>query len=537
MSGGTADAGSSGASATPPQRRRVDVCEIRGVCGQLQQAGESYSFCFDSGAECSLIKQSLAPKFIGVRSHSTVHITGIGNSNVYSNEQILSNVLIDNNDISVLFYVLPDSCLKYDVMIGRDIISLGYTVQLSEFALQVTKSKQVNFCDLPSFNFNNVDTDISDERKRELILLLNNFSTSFTDGLPKTRVTTGELQIRLIDPNRTVQRRPYRLSPDERQVVRNKVSELIHSGIVRPSNSPFASPIILVKKRDGSDRMCVDYRELNSNTVPDRFPLPLIADQVARLSGAQYYTCLDCASGFNQIPVSVESIEKTAFVTPDGQFEYLAMPFGLRNAPSVFQRAVSNALGELAHDYAVLYMDDILIPSRDEQEGLDRLCEVLQALTRAGFSLNISKCSFLKRRVEFLGYEIAAGEVRPNPRKVEALTKLPPPENVHQLRQFNGHASYFRKFVANISQIMAPLFKLATYGQFDWTPKHEEIRQRIISIITSKPVLMIFNPNYPVELHTDASSDGYGAILFQRVDGRMHVVEYFSKRTSNAESK
>lgn len=151
-------------------------------------------------------------------------------------------------------------------------------------------------------------------------------------------------------------------------------------------------------------------------------------------------------------------------------------------------------------------MDDILIPSRDEEEGLTRLQEVLEALTKAGFSLKISKCSFLKRRVEFLGYEITAGEIRPNPRKIEALTKLPPPKNVHQLRQFVGLASYFRKFVTDFSRIMAPLFILTNSKKFEWKAEHEEVRQRVISIITSKPVLMIYNPELPIELHTDASA-------------------------------
>ncbi|CAH2102350.1 unnamed protein product [Euphydryas editha] len=424
-------------------------------------------------------------------------------------------------------------------MIGREILKQGFTISMSESSLIISKQKSVATCNYEPesvFSLDDIDTDI--QNKEPLLSLLKEFSHAFIDSLPRTRVTSGELIIRLQDPNRTVYRRPYRLSSDERQIVRSKVRELMEANVIRPSHSPFASPILLVKKRDGSDRMVVDYRELNSNTVPDRFPLPLIADQVARLSGASFYTCLDCASGFNQIPIrDPDSIERTAFITPDGQFEYLAMPFGLRNAPGVFQRAVSSALGDLVFSYVVLYLDDILIPSVSEEQGLCRLREVLEALTKAGFSLNISKCSFLKRHVEFLGYDIAAGELRPNPRKIEALTKLPPPQNIHELRQFIGLASYFRKFIKSFSQIMTPLFLLVTNKQFTWNPEHERIRQQIISVLTTKPVLTIFNPDLPTELHTDASASGYGVILFQKTDDQLLVVEYFSKRTTKAESK
>jgi len=173
--------------------------------------------------------------------------------------------------------------------------------------------------------------------------MLENYSTALVKGTPSTRVTTGEMKIRLIDPTKTVQRRPYRLSPEEKDIVREKLSELLKCNIIRPSCSPFASPILLVKKKNGTDRLCVDYRELNSNTIADRYPLPLISDQIARLRGANYFTCLDMASGFHQIPIHRDSIEYTVFVIPDGQYEFLTMPFGLKNAPSVFQRAVMRA--------------------------------------------------------------------------------------------------------------------------------------------------------------------------------------------------
>ncbi|CAK1540872.1 unnamed protein product [Leptosia nina] len=213
------------------------------------------------------------------------------------------------------------------------------------------------------------------------------------------------------------------------------------------------------------------------------------------------------------------------------------MPFGLRNAISVFQRAIVEALGELVYSYVIVYVDDILILSDTEDEGLDRLSTVLEILTKAGFSLNLKKCSFLKTRVEFLGYEVEAGEIKPNKRKIEALSGLPPPESITQLRQFIGLASYFRQFVPNFSRLMTPLHRLTSgKGSFVWKENHEQIRQQVISILTNEPVLTIFNPKHPAELHTDASADGYGAMLLQEVDGKRRVVGYYSKRTSPAES-
>lgn len=284
--------------------------------------------------------------------------------------------------------------------------------------------------------------------------------------------------------------------------------------------------------------MCVDYRELNDNTVPDRFPLPLISDQIARLHGARYFTSLDMASGFNQIPIHPESIECTAFITPDGQYEYLAMPFGLRNAPAVFQRAVIKALGNLTSTYVVVYMDDVLVIADSPQQALERLKVVLDILTSKGFSLNAKKCSFLKNKVEYLGFEVHDGEIRPNPKKIEALTLLPPPETVTQLRQFIGLASYFRQFVPKFSQVMAPLYSLTSgNGKLDWKPEHEAIRRRIVSILTNEPVLSIFDPERETELHTDASATGYGGMLLQKIDAVPHVIAYYSHRTTSAESK
>lgn len=202
----------------------------------------------------------------------------------------------------------------------------------------------INFSD---FDFANIDTDLQGDDKLALIRIVGKYSKFFVDGIPTRRVTTGVLRIDLVDPNKTVQRHPYRLAPAEKEKVNEKIESLLKAGVIRESSSPFASPILLVKKKDNTDRMCVDYRELNANTRPEHYPLPRIDEQIDRLHGAHYFSSLDMTSGYHQIIVDPDSIAKTAFVTPDGQYEFLTMPFGLRNATSVYQRCINTALGPL----------------------------------------------------------------------------------------------------------------------------------------------------------------------------------------------
>lgn len=263
----------------------------------------------------------------------------------------------------------------------------------------------------------------------------------------------------------------------------------------------------------------MDYRALNRITIKDRYPLPLIDDQLDKLGKAQFFTTLDMASGFHGIPVEENSIEKTAFVTPDGHYEWLRVPFGVSNGPSTFQWAVNTALGALKQNIALVYIDDIIIPSMNITEGLERLDLVLKALDDAGFTLNLKKCKFLQTEIEYLGRVVSKDGIRPGNAKVEALTHAPIPKNIKQVRQLMGLAGYFRKYVPEFATKTACITDLLRKDiHFLWSEECEKSRKYLIEKLTSHPLLVVFDPDRETKLHTDASSLGFGVILFQRYD-------------------
>lgn len=344
------------------------------------------------------------------------------------------------------------------------------------------------------------------------------------------------MNIELTDPQPVVYR-PYRLSHSERAEVRDMTKELTECGIIRESHSPFASPIILVKKKTGDKRLCIDYRSLNRKTLKQHYPLPRIEDQMDRLSGYSLYTSLDLASGYYQVELTESAKEKTAFVTPDGQFEFNRMPFGLTNAPAVFQRVLNKVLDNLRFTTVVLYMDDILIPSETFTDGKEKLELVFTKISNAGLTLKLNKCDFFQAKIHFFGFEVSREGIRPGIQKTEAVKCFPTPKNVHNVRQFLGLASYFRRFIKNFAGISRPLSKLLKKNQiWQWGLEQEQSFQDLKEMLVSRPILALFNQKAVTELHTDASKHGVGSILLQKQhDGSMKPVAYYSRQTSPEE--
>lgn len=323
------------------------------------------------------------------------------------------------------------------------------------------------------------------------------------------------------------------MSPREREKVRNTVQELLDNNVVRESESPYSSPVLLVKKKDGTTRMCIDYRKLNNLTVKEHYPLPRIDDKLDQLTGCSTFTILDLNSGYHQVPLSEECKHLTSFITPDGQYEYNRLPFGLANAPSV----LNQTLGALRYDSVAVYIDDILIASKTEEEGLLKLRKVLEAIRTEGLTLKLSKCQFLMSKTTFLGFEISGEGIRTGEEKTKALTEFPEPKDVHSVRQFLGLASYFRQFVNRFALIAKPLNLLLHKNQpWVWNNEQKRAFGKLKEILSSRPVLSIYNPNARTEVHTDASKHGIAGVLLQEgEDHKLHPVAYFSRRTSHCE--
>ena len=313
--------------------------------------------------------------------------------------------------------------------------------------------------------------------------------------------------------------RPFRLSPLEADMLSAKMAELLDQGLVRSSSSPFGAPVLLVKKKDGSFRLCIDYRRLNEITRKDKFPLPLIEDLLERLVGQHYFSKVDLTSGYYQVGLEEEAIERTAFVTPAGSFEWVAMPLGLCNAPSTFQRMMQKVMGPLLNKCVVVYLDDCLIYSKTLAEHLVHLRQVLTALKKSGLYCNLTKCSFATTRVNFCGHVVSYNEVRMEHDKVEAVRSWLPPTTVGELRTFVGFVNYYRRFLRQIGGLAAPLTALMGQGATNKPLQLTEVELRAFEAIklavTSEPVLRAFEPYKPVAVFADTSDEQAGSFWAQ----------------------
>ena len=331
---------------------------------------------------------------------------------------------------------------------------------------------------------------------------------------------------------------PYRVSAAERKVIAEQVSEMEAAGVVRPSVSPWSSPVVLTKRSDGRLRFCVDYRRLNDKTRKDVYPLPRMDDVLERLGGAKVFTTLDLANGYWQVPIAERDQPKTAFVTPDGLYEFRRMPFGLCNAPATFQRLVNRALTGLKWTACLVYLDDILVYGRDLSEHNMRLRLVLKALGEAGLTLNLKKCLFAADSVKYLGHLVTAEGLSPNPEKVQDIVNFPIPKTISQLRGFLGLASFYRRFVPSFANISRPLVNLLKKGAYlKWELEEQAAFDTLKRKLSEPPVLIHFQEDSPIEVHIDASGLGLGAVLCQKFQGAIHPVTFISRHLTDTESR
>jgi hypothetical protein len=376
--------------------------------------------------------------------------------------------------------------------------------------------------------------DLSTEgAKLEDIPIVRDFTDVFAEeipGLPPIREV--EFEVKLVPDAQPISKAPYRMAPAELKELKVQLEELLEKGYIRPSVSPWGAPVLFVKKKDGSLRLCIDYRELNNITIKNRYPLPRIDDLFDQLRGAGVFSKIDLRSGYHQLRIKEEDISKTAFRTRYGHYEFVVMPFGLTNAPAVFMDLMNRVFKPHLDQFVVVFIDDILIYSKDEIEHEEHLRCILETLRNHQLYAKFKKCEFWLREVAFLGHVISKEGVRVDPKKIEAVEKWPAPTSVTEVRSFLGLAGYYRRFVENFSKIAMPMTNLMKKTTpFKWTPQCEEAFLELKKRLTSAPVLTLPSEDGEYAIYCDASKNGLGAVLMQ--DGR--VIAYASRQLKQYE--
>ena len=316
---------------------------------------------------------------------------------------------------------------------------------------------------LTKLNFNEGTKDWSPQQKDKAKQVLHEYSFLFamnSTDLGKTDLVKHHIELRDYTP---IKDRYRRIPPHQYEEVRKHLKEMLDIGAIRRSNSPWASPVVLVRKKDGSLRFCIDLRKLNARTVKDAYSIPRIEDALDSLNGACIFTSLDLKSGYWQVKLDDKSIPLTAFtVGPLGFYECVRMPFGLTNAPATFQRLMESCLGDLHLNWCIIYLDDIIIFSKDPDEHITQLTGVFEKLARAGLKLKPSKCEFFKAKLKYLGHVVSQEGIATDPIKIEAILKWPQPRTVMDVRSFTGFTNYYRKFIKGYARIARPLHELTS---------------------------------------------------------------------------
>ncbi|XP_072164915.1 uncharacterized protein [Diadema setosum] len=373
-----------------------------------------------------------------------------------------------------------------------------------------------------------VDTNLTDEQRRQVSSFLCEFEDVLTDVPGVTSAGEHDIKLTHSEPIRS---KPYPLPHALRQVVKDEIKEMMDLGVIEQSSSPYASPIVLVKKKDGSNRFCCDFRKLNSATVMDSEPIPDQEEIFAKLAGDRYFSKIDLTKGYWQVPLSQQAKPLTAFITHDGLYQFTTMPFGLVNAPASFSRIMRTALRGMPN--VDNFIDDILIHTPTWEEHCRTLQAVLVRLRAVNLKAKPAKCFVGFAELDFLGHHVGRGTVQPNQDKIAQIQQATRPETKKQLRSFLGLAGYYRRFVPNYAAIAVPLTDLTKKGEpnlIRWGEPQDKAFNTLKLKLSSQPILRLPDVNRTFTLRTDASDTGIGAMLLQEHEGQKFPTAYASKK-------
>ena len=413
------------------------------------------------------------------------------------------------------------------------------TSPLPQNKLMSNSDRMAENCHVPSHLedlYMRSSVQLAEEEKQRLGILLRTYSDVFSVGdhdlgctnLVRHHINTGD--------GKPIKQPPRRLPIHQRDEADMQVRNMLDRGVIVKSTSPWASPIVLVKKKDNTLRFCIDYRRLNEATIKDAYPLPRIDDSLDALSGAQWFSTLDLSSGYWQVEVAKEDRAKTAFITRSGLYEFCTMPFGLCNAPATFERLMELVLSGLQWKVCLIYLDDIIVYGSTFDDELQRLEVIFSRLRKANLKLKPKKCVLFQDSVPYLGYIVSRKGVGADPAKTEQINNWPVPRNVTEVRSFVGLCSYYRRFIEGFAHIASPLHALTKVGiPFDWTTECQMAFEMLKGLLTSPPILAYPDEKKPFILDTDASDVGIGAILSQVQGGQERVIAYASRSLAKAE--
>ena len=496
---------------------------------------------FDSGCTYSIVSKSLAKKFTKkLHQCNSFELTCINGEKLKSKSYIILNIKLGHRSFTHKFYVLDR--LPFPVFVGKDLIRLSDIViheRGDSFWFHSEPDKKYSLAPMNGKYVFMLNADASQQKTmdEEIQKLLNRFPEVVpkTDEYGKTNLITHKINLNCDTP---VKVRPMYYPPNFTMEIRRKIQQLLYEGRIRPSNSPYSANVVLAPKKDGKLRMTVSYKKLNALTIDDAIPIHKGQQILKNLPHGGYYSKIDLKSGFWQIGMHEEDIPKTAFQFDGQLYEFLVMPFGLKNSTATFVRLMNKVLEGTIGNYTYVYVDDIIIFSRSFEEHLTHLYDVLVRLKRAGLTINLSKCTFAKTELDFLGHRVTSQGIAMQAEKIKAITQWPTPKSKGDLHRFIGTCGWYREFIKDYATLTEPLSRLLGKKQtFQWTKSHQVIFDTLKKKLCEGTMLHTIDYDAPLYIKTDASNVGMGAILCQEIDGTERVISFASKLLDPAQRK